>query len=446
MAELQRALTFVAPIKKDDSPSRNGPEKRVAELIAAINAELRAWREGKTTTGRFPFWKMSSIHYARLMVMPGVRDIPSSLVISTNFDGEAKPHIDEMVQHGGGALDELMQHCEGYPGRGSLGDFIAAQDHGYGAFHVAKRWYTVQDIRREAALREHVQKLLDARSSWDGLDVHAELRRLLGEDPDWRWVLEDSPPEVSAAWKRGHEREIAGNALWFAAFWLPVAVLALGPLLLREYYDEWVYEEQERRELSWRRRIQELNDIARFAGQEDDDPVNQLSLVSDMRGAPRHLALRGVFYAIDALARAVYYRGFLGGIPSIHFARWAHVDKKKGAWWPWSERRLLFMSNYDGSWESYLGDFVDQEPQGLTGVWSNTRGFPPAHALAYIGGARDEQAFKRWAREQQFETGVWYAAYPELTVANIMDNSRLRRGLHLAELDPKLREKWLRLL
>ena len=33
---------------------------------------------------------------------------------------------------------------------------------------------------------------------------------------------------------------------------------------------------------------------------------------------------------------------------------------------------LLFLSNYGGSWESYLEDFITKAHTGLTGVWSNT--------------------------------------------------------------------------
>ena len=48
---------------------------------------------------------------------------------------------------------------------------------------------------------------------------------------------------------------------------------------------------------------------------------------------------------------------------------------------------LLFLSNYGGSWESYLEDFITKAHSGLTGIWSNTVGFPKTSNLFH--GRRD---------------------------------------------------------
>ena len=101
---------------------------------------------------------------------------------------------------------------------------------------------------------------------------------------------------------------------------------------------------------------------------EDRVVQNQLSHVVAVKpGFVRSFILKRVLSAIDALARYYFVHGRLGTIGSIHFARWVFIDDGK---------RFLFFSNYDGSWESYLGDFIDLAAIGLTGVWSNTVGFP----------------------------------------------------------------------
>jgi len=125
-------------------------------------------------------------------------------------------------------------------------------------------------------------------------------------------------------------------------------------------------------------------------------------------------------------------RGTLGGIPTIHFARWVVLD---------GGRRLLFFSNFDGSWENYLGDFIDKAAPGLTAVWSNTVGCPRSEKLVG-GGARDEQRFKSWTRDHQIFTQVWYSAYKELTVDNINNNSKVREGLY-GRLGPEATKEWL---
>src|SRR5262249_46983371 len=111
-------------------------------------------------------------------------------------------------------------------------------------------------------------------------------------------------------------------------------------------------------------------------------------------------------------------KGQLAGIPSIHFARWLIVD----------DRRLLFLSNYGGSWENYLNDFIDKAHGGLTAVWSNTGGFPRSKFL-FGEGATQERMFKVYARNSQLETLVWYQAYPNLTTINIENNTRITEGL-----------------
>ena len=58
-----------------------------------------------------------------------------------------------------------------------------------------------------------------------------------------------------------------------------------------------------------------------------------------------------------------FVKGKLMGIPTIHFARWVLIDNNK---------HMLFFSNFDGSWQQYLGDFIDKSGWGLTGIFSNT--------------------------------------------------------------------------
>ena len=77
---------------------------------------------------------------------------------------------------------------------------------------------------------------------------------------------------------------------------------------------------------------------------------------------------------------------------------------------------------------TYLGQFIDEAASGLTGIWSNTIGFPPARWL-FLGGARKEREFKNFVRSSQIRTQVWYSGYPDLSVADVWNNSAIRRGL-----------------
>jgi hypothetical protein len=106
--------------------------------------------------------------------------------------------------------------------------------------------------------------------------------------------------------------------------------------------------------------------------------------------------------------------------------------------------RLLFFSNYDGSWESYLGDFIDKASLGLSAVWSNTEGFPRTRWLIKEG-SRDEERFKRWTRDHQLPTPIWYSAYPDRSVQNVLDDARFREDA-LRPLDETGAREWLKAL
>ena len=139
------------------------------------------------------------------------------------------------------------------------------------------------------------------------------------------------------------------------------------------------------------------------------------------QGSGRLSVLKHAHAIIDRIARTHFkYIGQLGTIPSIHFAKWVLFE---------SGQRLLFLSNYDKSWESYLGDFVDKAPEGLNLAWSCTEEYPRTVGIAFEG-AKDEETFKAWGRAYQVPTQVFYSAYTELTIETINNNTWIRHRLH----------------
>ena len=161
---------------------------------------------------------------------------------------------------------------------------------------------------------------------------------------------------------------------------------------------------------------------------------NQISHLVEIKPTRfRHRTIRFVLFAVYNLALFYWNKGKLGSIPTIHFARWVIINKGK---------RLLFLSNFDNSWESYLGDFVDKAAVGLTGIWSNTLDYPPTKNIIFAG-ATNEEVFKKWSRYHQIPTQVWYTAYPNISVRNIINNTKIRNGLYKNLKGEKLNE-WLR--
>ena len=122
---------------------------------------------------------------------------------------------------------------------------------------------------------------------------------------------------------------------------------------------------------------------------------------------------------LRTLTTGIIRPGFLGRVGTVHSARWIHLPKTDN---------YLFMSNYDGSFESYLEDFITKVGFGLNAAWSHCIGFPKSKNL-FFGGAEDGDRFKRWARGSMQPTPFWYSAYPQLNVEAIRRNSLIRDGL-----------------
>ncbi|MEZ5726869.1 MAG: hypothetical protein R3E48_02005 [Burkholderiaceae bacterium] len=139
-------------------------------------------------------------------------------------------------------------------------------------------------------------------------------------------------------------------------------------------------------------------------------------------------ALKVVFRLIAFLHRYLFNRARLGTIGSIHFARWARIPGRPGPKGD-SQEWLLFLTNYDGDFNGYLGEF--QSAAGVNMIWGATKGFPKSFML-FLDGARTEQIFKNTARRSQFESLVWYSAYPSLSVEEIERATTLREALDRA--------------
>jgi hypothetical protein len=119
---------------------------------------------------------------------------------------------------------------------------------------------------------------------------------------------------------------------------------------------------------------------------------------------------------------------------TVHFAHWAFINNGS---------RLLFFSNFDHSWDSYLDDFIEKAHVGLTLAWGCGVGFPPTRFLIYDGASHGRR-FKNWALASRAVSRFWYSAYPTLTVNQIERNNRIANGLRKPSLSPEEASEWIR--
>ena len=170
-----------------------------------------------------------------------------------------------------------------------------------------------------------------------------------------------------------------------------------------------------------------------LAAREDHSIQNPFIAVGSIKpGRFRLLTTMTVLWIADYAVRHIFNRANLAGVKTIHFARWVFLDER---------RRVVFASNYDGSVESYMDDFIDKVWWGLNAVFSNGVGYPRTRWLLF-GGARDERAFKRVLRRRQEPMQVFYSAYPDMTARNLQNNQELRAGL-IGTMNESQATEWL---
>jgi len=178
-------------------------------------------------------------------------------------------------------------------------------------------------------------------------------------------------------------------------------------------------------------------DLAALYELEDRDTTNQYTALGALKpGRFRRWLLTVLLVFTEYACRHVYTRGFLARVQTIHFAHWFFFDDKK---------RVVFVSNYDGSHQGYMDDFINKVGWGLNLLFSNGVGWPRTRWLVH-GGSRIEQKFKYYQRRHQLPTQVWYKAYPGLALVELNRNQRIREGLEQATMSDAQALAWLRLL
>ena len=174
-----------------------------------------------------------------------------------------------------------------------------------------------------------------------------------------------------------------------------------------------------------------LRDMAR---QEDWVAQNHMgSLVRNRPGVLRAILPRIGHLGLFLLLRVTATNGYLGSMRTVHFAHWAFLNNGS---------RLLFLSNFDQSWGSYLDDFIEKANVGTTLAWGAGVGFPTTRFLIFDGSSNGRK-FKAWALASRAVSRFWFSAYPKLTVNQIERNNRIADGLRLPALPQKEAKIWM---
>ena len=414
----QSAVTIAAHVRPGETPA-------LRELLASMG-------DGVANGSVLDLGALSDVHFARFFLLEETTDLkgepmPASLVYLSDFDVTAEEHLAELASAPG--LDRVFGHCEGYTPDDRLG-FLLTHLVKEQARYVNRPGRGALQIRRESELRDAIEEFLDANMSdlagRDSLAVRAAVRHFVESDPSLEWAREPEPgPSL------GHRlRE------WAHVFVIAFGLLLISPLILLAAPFYAVLLRRHERADKAEDLLPDEETVQRLAALEDHVVQNPFTAIGFVKpGLFRKMTIVGVLNGVGFAARHVFNRGSLAGVKTIHFARWVFLDEG---------RRVFFASNYDGSLESYMDDFIDQISWGLNVVFSNGYGYPRTRWLV-LDGSRDELAFKHYLRRHQAPTHVWYSAYERLTAANVARNEQIRAGLY-GDLGREESERWLQLL
>jgi hypothetical protein len=405
----QHPLIILSPVKKDK--------------LEILDKRLNVIRENLQQSAETEFKKVSTLHYGRWVILSreSFRDEPAvpvgtRLIFSTNFDGNKDNHLTELVTQLTKYIDDIYECCEGYPEQDartieSRKSYLEKYSVKTSAFFNGAPGRSVKQIHQEESLREYIWKFIKA-NKWDekttAVEIHNAIKNEIDSRPEFEWSKQKA--------------EVQGIK-WFYVISYGLLLLIMIPfiiiwaLYLFLFHELWSKKETLTLSQLDDKKVNELKKV------EDLFPQNQFTQVAVLKpGLVRNINFRIWMLRTSVLANNVFVHGKLLNIPTIHFARWVLFDNNK---------HVLFFSNFDGNWQQYLGDFIDQSGWGLTGIFSNTVNFPKTKFMV-TGGAYDEEHFLAWSRSTQVPTQVWYCPYPHLSIKNINNNTKIRNELRMA--------------
>jgi hypothetical protein len=422
----QSSLTVIAPIIA-------GRDAALRDLLRGMNFEPG---HVNPRNSLLPFEKIDELHFARLVILddPTTEDgvvyglapasYPLSLAFLADFDGSYGDFVRRLIEHAGSGLRQIFSYCEGFNHLTDLAAWMKSREHPPATAYVNWIGRTVRQCRQEERLRIALVKYLADTpdvANCPAIQLHAALR----EYAKASGVMPEPQPKTPAGWWVRNKLHAIFMPVFLLFAWLLWGPVILVALRRYEKTDPVIAASPD------------PVHVRELAAIEDLEYSNQFSAIGSIKpGLFRRWTLTLLLAVINYTTRHIYNKGRLARVHTIHFARWVFIDNKK---------RLFFASNYDGSLESYMDDFINKVAFGLNVVFSNGIGYPSTRWLL-LDGAKDEQKFKHFIRRHQLVTEVWYDAHAGMSANELRRNTTIRRGLEKATITEREAGEWAALL
>lgn len=417
--------------------------QRVADLRTLLASMNREPGVVDPLNAVIPFRRLQHLHFARIVILDDQTqdditayglsrpDYPTYLVLLGDVDGEMDAFLTQVIEQADDGLRRLFSHCEDFTRETNLLPWMKAHNVTPATIYVNWIGRTVQQVEEEKVLRQALENFIQKNSvslqTMKPQQIRDTLKKFAAEEQRQGHLTLTPPQPTPLDWKIRNFLHLIG---------VPLLLLVASPLLLL-YLPFFLIQ-------LWRREKTDPEIAPRvdpahanqLASLEDHDVTNQFSAAGSLKpGRFRRWTIAFLLWIIDYTAKHIYNHGRLARVSTIHFARWVFIDNKK---------RLLFASNYDGSLESYMDDFINKVGFGLNVVFGNGVGYPKTNWL-FFDGAKDEQKFKNFLRRHQLPTEVWYNAHPGVTAADKHRNTLIRKGLEQPHMSESEIREWLKL-
>ena len=399
-------------------------EHELRELLASMN-------EGpgqlKPNNAIFHFAQFEQLHFARALILKDQttgdvrayglepRSYPHYLALLGDVDGDGDAFLRDLASREPAGLRALFSCCVGFTSRTHLVSWMKKHAAPPIANYVNWHGRTVIQVREEAALRDalvrHIQEHAAAFQNLPVREVQVKLQQFVNAERAARRLTLSPEARTPLGWRLRNLLHLIG---------IPLLFLIASPVLivLVPFYLLWLrHLEKTDPELCARVDSAHSDGLARA---EDHYVTNQFTAMGSLKpGLVRLATTILILTVVNYAARHIFTRGRLARIRTIHFARWVFLDHRE---------RMVFFSNYDGTVESYMDDFINKTGFGLNAVFSNGIGYPHTDWLV-LGGCSEEQKYKNFLRRHTLPSQVWYKAYPGLTAIDLERNSRISQGL-----------------
>ncbi|HEX6426711.1 MAG TPA: hypothetical protein VF008_03455 [Niastella sp.] len=454
MHRIHGGFTTAIPIKENEIQNSN-PEQVLSQSLSSLLTFLNDKRNAGVTN----FDQSATTLFVSGVVLPKQRYknamLPPTFVLATTYCGPLKEHLYELIDTNRNILCKTLMFCEGFKGGYNASAkyiYRFLRKHSHNAnFNSRCNYISKQDTKNEKELRKEIEGYIDkaqrlgAFKNCSATEVKTLIQRHIkncGEQYAWAF----NPFKKNIRERLETARVKVTNIILYLLIAVIIAPLLVVPAVI--WWFKWepvplvftlvplvsiialVFNFQSIHTNTATRphdsRLQEL------AATQLNPVLNEMTAAAPLKNG----FLRGHLYAFT-----LRLLGLVGPlrlkIPTVSNIRWVVIDKK---------RRLLFLSCFSNTADSYVRDFLVKDTSGgVNFLFSHGKGFPDALFTYWRGIRRDPEGYMNAVHTGQQITEFWYAHEKNLTADIINKNRKIRNGLFKKMNEEEARE-WLKLL